>query len=103
MSASKPLIDVLRLGGAAAVGLLEDDLLVVVLFLPLRLEGGDDLSVDLARRAVCRQGEDGVSGVWHSAPASEFRWSPAAAPQAAATKVAHRRCPQIASLPLLSL
>ena len=49
---------VLGLGRGAAVGLLEDYRLVVVLLLPLRLEGGDDLAVDLARRAVGGEGDD---------------------------------------------
>ena len=54
----EPVHDVLRLGGAAAVGLLEDDRLVVVLSFHMRLEGRDDLAVDLARRAVRGERDD---------------------------------------------
>ena len=55
----EPTDDSLGLGRAAPVGLEELDALPVVVFLPLGLEGRDDLPVDLTWCAVRRERDGG--------------------------------------------
>ena len=64
-----------RLRRGRAVGLLEDHVLAVVVFLPLVTEGRDDLAVDLARRAVRREADHGGVGDVRCSPPPRPRGS----------------------------